>query len=149
MNLDQHAKRFPWCERTDQHTHTDELGQPQRVDDEPAGPILQLGGGKIFYAPPMPPIPDYDPNAEFRAFLNKPLITPEQAETLAKMFGEFRRAAGEALAAIGPVFEQLREAGVLPETPPEDPREKALWLRQHRNTGPARPGPQNRRRTDQ
>ena len=110
--------------------------------------IRKLGPGKIHFAPPMPPIPRLDP-AEFRAFLDKPLITPEQAEALSRMFADFRRAANEALAALGPVFEQLREAGVLPETPPEDPRAKALWLRQHRSTGPARPGPQHRRRTDQ
>ncbi len=32
----------------------------------------------------------------------------------------------------------LREAGVLPEEPPTDPRARALWLRQHRGTGPDR-----------
>lgn len=32
----------------------------------------------------------------------------------------------------------LREAGVLPDEPPkDDARARALWLRQHRNTGPA------------
>lgn len=39
---------------------------------------------------------------------------------------------------IPPALRQLREAGVLPEPPPEDPRARALWLRQHRGTGPDR-----------
>lgn len=51
-------------------------------------------------------------------------------------------ALGRAIEAYGlalrPVVEQLREAGVLPEEPPTDPRARALWLRQHRGTGPDR-----------
>jgi hypothetical protein len=40
--------------------------------------------------------------------------------------------------AVRPVVEQLRDAGVLTELPPEEPRERALWVRQHRGTGPDR-----------
>jgi hypothetical protein len=36
------------------------------------------------------------------------------------------------------VFDQFRDAGVVPAQPPDDPRARALWLRQHRNTGPSR-----------
>lgn len=50
---------------------------------------------------------------------------------------------------IDAMREAFVEAGRIAEQPPTDPRERALWLRQHRNTGPARPGPQKRRRTDQ
>lgn len=39
--------------------------------------------------------------------------------------------------AVRPFAEHLERSGVLEEQPPEDPRERALWLRQHRNTGPA------------
>jgi hypothetical protein len=34
--------------------------------------------------------------------------------------------------------EKLRAVGHLPEPLPTDPRERALWLAQHRNTGPDR-----------
>jgi hypothetical protein len=42
--------------------------------------------------------------------------------------------------ALAPAFEQLGRTlgGLLPEQPPVDPVERALWLRQHRGTGPDR-----------
>lgn len=55
--------------------------------------------------------------------------------------------AGALAAALHPGFELLRttieelypiarDAGLLPDVPPTDPRERALWLRRNRNTGP-------------
>jgi hypothetical protein len=116
--------------------------------------IRKLGPGDLYIAPPMPPIPpwagpDAEPLGDLRALLAKPLITDEQARALRQLFEDFGRAVSGALEQLRPVMDSLREAGVLPEVPPEDPKAKALWLRQHRNTGPTRPGPQHRRRTDQ
>ena len=41
-------------------------------------------------------------------------------------------------AAFAPLFDALRGVDVIPEPGPTDPRERALWLRQNRNTGPSR-----------
>lgn len=38
---------------------------------------------------------------------------------------------------LRPVVDQLERSGFLKEQSPADPRERALWLRQRRNTGPA------------
>lgn len=37
------------------------------------------------------------------------------------------------------VTDFLRANGVIPPPPPTDPRERSLWLRQNRNTGPRPP----------
>jgi len=113
--------------------------------------IKHAGPGEIhvappFTAPPMPPIP---PSEALIAMLSRPIITPEQAETLRNLFAQLGEMARQALADLGPAMDRIRAAGLLPEDPPEDPKARALWMRQHRNTGPARPGPQYRRRTDQ
>jgi hypothetical protein len=110
--------------------------------------IRKLGPGEIHFAPPMPPIPPWagpqaDVMGDLRALLAKPLITDEQSRLLRQLFEDFGRAASEAVAGLRPVMESLREAGVIPEEPPKDPKTRALWLRQHRNTGPRRPGPQD------
>lgn len=52
-----------------------------------------------------------------------------------RVFGEAARRMSEAVKKIGPV---LDKAGLIPDEPPTDPRERALWARQHRNTGPTR-----------
>lgn len=44
---------------------------------------------------------------------------------------------GEQVIASIRVWSEAAHALNLPETPPADPRDRALWLRQHRNTGPA------------
>lgn len=46
----------------------------------------------------------------------------------------------------GQVQQLLRSAGVLPEEPPSDPRERALWARRNRSTGPPRPAAGHTRR---
>lgn len=46
-------------------------------------------------------------------------------------------AVGQAVAPMVAAAEAAREAGLVPEEPPPDPMARALWLRQHRNTGPA------------
>ena len=83
-------------------------------------------------------------------------LTPEQQERLRQAvrgitaFGEqvtpLLRAVGEnVMAAARSLDDFLVSAGLHPERPPADPKARALWLRQHRNTGPAR-GPVNQRR---
>ena len=39
--------------------------------------------------------------------------------------------------ALVPIAEQLQRSGLIEEQPPTDPRERALWLRRNRNTGPS------------
>lgn len=46
----------------------------------------------------------------------------------------------------GQVQQLLRSAGAIPEEPPTDPRERALWARRHRSTGPSRPAAGHARR---
>lgn len=46
---------------------------------------------------------------------------------------------GKLSAAMAKAGEAAREAGLVPEEPPTDPRARALWMKQHRNTGPAVP----------
>jgi hypothetical protein len=48
---------------------------------------------------------------------------------------EHVKAAAESLDTF---VQRLQEAGVLKPSAPTEPRARALWLRQHRNTGPAR-----------
>jgi hypothetical protein len=115
--------------------------------------IRNFGPGKLYIAPPPPAPPS--PLDALAAMVNKPIITAEQAALLRQLFQDFGRAAREAAEQLRPIMERLREdlqaAGAIPEHPPEDPKARALWLRQHRNTGPRRPGPQDsprRRRTD-
>jgi hypothetical protein len=47
---------------------------------------------------------------------------------------------------LGPIRQRLVDAGVIPNPGPEDPRERALWVRQHRGTGPDRPAGQRAHR---
>jgi hypothetical protein len=56
-------------------------------------------------------------------------------ETVAQVARVFGVWAEHLVPAATAAVEQL--APLLPETPPTDPRARALWLRQHRNTGPA------------
>lgn len=44
------------------------------------------------------------------------------------------------LASMGQAFDALQQARLLEEIPPTEPRARALWLRQHRNTGPTARG---------
>lgn len=81
------------------------------------------------------------------------LESPEAQERFRQSFEEFGRQVGLLVADVMRAFErtlnayrpalvdlheQLVDAGVIPDPGPLDPRERALWLRQHRNTGPDR-----------
>lgn len=55
---------------------------------------------------------------------------------------QLREATRKLIAAM----DSLKRAGVAPETPPEDPRARALWMKQHRGTGPGKPVQEQRRR---
>lgn len=85
-------------------------------------------------------------------------VMRQRIEAFAEQLGATMEAAARCLAdtaaaygtALADVHRSLVDAGVLPEPPPEDPRERALWLRQHRGTGPDRqvqhrPGPRSLR----
>lgn len=59
----------------------------------------------------------------------------EEAHDRLRRFRDGIRAAAAELGRIG---EAMRQAGIVPEEPPDDLRARALRLRQHRNTGPDR-----------
>lgn len=68
--------------------------------------------------------------------------TRDAAERLGVIVEDLLRALAPAMTDLGrqldDVYGKLREAGIVPEEPPGDPRTRALWLRQHRGTGPDR-----------
>lgn len=66
--------------------------------------------------------------------------------SLRGVFTAMAEAAQQACEVFRRLGESLAEAGHHPVQPPSSPQRRALWLRQHRNTGPARPGPQQGRR---
>ncbi len=98
-----------------------------------------------------PLLPIFDRSDAFGAFSAEYSrdLQRRQAEAARQAFdtlGEYLRSWSEACSeACRSASEQLtgwhkalREADVLPAEPPTDPRARALWLRQHRNTGPDR-----------
>ena len=75
-------------------------------------------------------------------------ISPEQAAQIRAVLTAAGQQVQQALAGIAAVLqaatrdfrhfnEQVKRAQGLREQPPSDPMERALWLRKHRNTGPA------------
>jgi len=83
-----------------------------------------------------PPRPVFEP----------PVFTPPTAEEIRQAFAPVRRGLNlwatfidEAASAFRRFGEAAREAGFVPEEAPTDPRARALWMKQHRNTGPATP----------
>lgn len=66
-------------------------------------------------------------------------------DQLAESWSRFVRATNDTATQIAeamrPIAASLREAGLLPEEAPEEPRARALWMRHHRNTGPAKSRP--------
>jgi hypothetical protein len=58
-------------------------------------------------------------------------------EQLGRLFADMGRALVDALPKLEGLQQSLVDAGIHPEKPPTDPRARALWLVQHRNTGPA------------
>lgn len=67
-------------------------------------------------------------------------------EGLAPLWEQVRRACDEAARSMLALYEQGREAGLLPDAGPTDPKARALWARQHRSTGPQVPRAQAARR---
>jgi len=119
--------------------------------------IRHLGDGELYVAPGSYAGPYEEDDGILYAVMPDGTRYPlariermrEAGEQLRLVIDSVRRGFEEMRPAIVQVAESLRRAGVLAEQPPTDPRARALWLRQHRNTGPAKPGPQHRRRTDQ
>ncbi len=52
----------------------------------------------------------------------------------------------EMMPPIKQMHESMVSAGVIPAPIPTDPRERALYLRKHRNTGPGKPIQKQRRK---
>lgn len=82
-------------------------------------------------------------------------LTPEQLDRLGDAMRQLGAAAQQAVEQIGRAFVDLAESlhpqlddlvdpRGLPDDGPPDPKARALWLRQNRSTGPARPGPERR-----
>ncbi|MDX3661303.1 hypothetical protein PV646_28695 [Streptomyces sp. ID05-26A] len=63
------------------------------------------------------------------------LLPPELVDHLREIMEVVGRAWAEACRQIAPAVEQV--ARTLHEVEPDDPQERALWLRRNRNTGPA------------
>jgi hypothetical protein len=84
------------------------------------------------------------------AYYPQPRYTPEDlrrfSQALQPSWDAITTAATRAHAGWRGVRDALRDAGLVPDEPPTDPRERALWARRNRNHGPEQPGPQNRRR---
>jgi hypothetical protein len=74
------------------------------------------------------------------------VISRLTAEDLARVNDSIRKtlegmvkAAADAAESLQPFIDNLREAGLLDEEPPTDPKARALWMKQRRNTGPTTP----------
>lgn len=114
-----------------EHAHFDVY--PEHALDIPAaGPVMVIQRSLIS-----------DEQREQMAH-NAQLIQEVRTRTGAALDEWMSQFAAEACVAMRPVFErvtaahdQLRSAGVIPEQPPTDPMERALYLRRNRNTGPA------------
>lgn len=83
-----------------------------------------------------PPRPVFVPSA----------FIPPTEEELRQAFAPVKRGLDvfvawidEAATAFRKFGEAARDAGLVPEEPPADPRARALWMKQRRNTGPAAP----------
>lgn len=63
------------------------------------------------------------------------LLPPELVDHIARVMAQFGQVMAQAWGQIAPAVEQV--ARMLPELEPDDPRERALWRRRNRNTGPA------------
>lgn len=75
-----------------------------------------------------------------------PVFTPPTAEELREAFRPVQRGfevltfwLDEAAAAIYKFGEAAKQAGLINEEPPTDPRARALWMKQHRSHGPETP----------
>lgn len=75
-----------------------------------------------------------------------PVFTPPTAEEIRQAFQPVRRGfevftfwLDEAASALYKFGEAAKQAGLMAEEPPTDPRARALWMKQHRNQGPETP----------
>lgn len=99
--------------------------------------------------PPIipPDAPRLDPEAVAVAWRALTETAGAAVDALSYAFTKMCWALADALPKIEATRDALRDAGVLPEEPPTEPRARALWLARNRNTGPARatasqrPGP--------
>lgn len=105
-----------------------EVLEGEIVEDFPRRPFhFKFAPGPVIFEPP-------------------PIFTPPSAEEISRAVQAMTRGAeifvswiDEAATAFRKFGEAARDAGLVPEEPPTDPRARAIWMKQHRNTGPATP----------
>lgn len=73
-------------------------------------------------------------------------LVAELGDAMRVAAAQVARTLADLAESLRPIREQLVDAGVLPDEGPTDPRERALWLRRNRNTGPQVPTAQAARR---
>lgn len=87
------------------------------------------------------------PVASYHSGKNRQLSTTEAFEEFGRAWDalaqELRRVVNDLFAGPTDTFvKQLRSHGLIEDPGPEDPMERALWLKRHRSTGPSRPSGQ-------
>jgi hypothetical protein len=117
---------------------TDFGGVTYRVDRGEA-PIRRFAQrlGVPFYDRFADLVTDYPPQ-DFSSLWTGPVGTSVQ-----QTMQDLRQAHLNHVISLG---KALTDAGFAPEQPPTDAKERALWLRQHRNTGPSRKVTEERRK---
>jgi len=108
------------------------------VDDpiDPAREVYLVAGG----TPAARALAEALDDPEVRARLEEGVRRLAEAVsiTMEAALAAFARTVEQVGPAASQAYRTLRDAGVLPEQAPEDPRERALWLRRHRGSGPDR-----------
>lgn len=147
---------------TPEPTPTPRALRPRYVDGDPEAPPARpripaaarnlpayqyaqgglINPGQVFIAPLGTPQPPPAPRIDPLAGTVQIAFDPSSVQQVAQVAQDWLTAMWQAAAHVAERMQQLatalRRAGVLPDQPPDDPRARALWLRQHRNTGPSR-----------
>lgn len=124
---------------------------PRYIDRDPDGPVPKRTPATTLpaYAVGLPAYRGWpvDPPRPTATGLYQPIdVTPNPnptllADTLRDFFARLKPAFAQAGKEIQAMMQSFVDAGLLPgadDGPTDDPMARALWLRQHRNTGPSR-----------
>ncbi len=84
----------------------------------------------------MPEPTEPGPAAVMLPRASVPLLDPIAVASLQGSVRSAFQNLADALSAIAPAFQDLAAADVIPDVGPADPRDRALWLRRNRHTGP-------------
>lgn len=120
----------------DQHEHGETATTSRTERDRSASAVARIQPAQLITATsPTDPADMARLRAHLRRVEPGPVWLDEvQFDSLA----EALMAAGRRIAkSLASMREHLEAAGLLVEQPPADPKARALWLVQHRNTGPA------------